>query len=87
MKSALTLVGEVLTTSLRVTAFSTPMRSTPSAFCRPVRTCRTRRHRNLLLISTLSLTLAISGWVAGSFGEAVEERAWDCCHVLGLRGR
>ncbi len=35
----------------------------------------------------LSLTLAISGWVAGGFGEAVEERAWDCCHVLGVRGR
>ncbi len=35
----------------------------------------------------LSLALAISGWVACGFGEAVEERAWDCCHVLGLRGR
>ncbi len=35
----------------------------------------------------LSLTLAISGWVARGFGEAVEESAWDCCHVLGLRGR
>jgi len=36
---------------------------------------------------SLSLTLAISGRVAGGFGEAVEECAWDCCHVLGLRGR
>ncbi len=35
----------------------------------------------------LILALAISGWVACGFGEAVEERAWDCCHVLGLRGR
>ncbi len=35
----------------------------------------------------LSLTLAFSGWVACGFGEAVEERAWDCCHVLGVQGR
>ncbi len=35
----------------------------------------------------LTLTLAFSGWVARGFGEAVEERARDCCHVLGVRGR
>jgi len=38
------------------------------------------------LSAALSSTLAFSGWVACGFGEAVEERAWDCCHVLGLRG-
>ena len=39
------------------------------------------------LIDALSLTLAISGWVARGFHEAVEERARDCCRVLGLPGR
>jgi len=35
----------------------------------------------------LSSTLAFSGWVARGFHEAVEERARDCCHILGLPGR
>jgi len=39
------------------------------------------------LADALSSTLAISGWVARGFGEAVEERAGDCRHVPGIRGR
>ena len=35
----------------------------------------------------LSSILAFSGWVARGFHKAIEERARDCCHILGLPGR
>ncbi len=50
---------------------------------KPISTSRAEGTVNQLV----SLTLAFSGWVACGFGEAVEERAWDCCHVLGVQGR
>jgi len=48
---------------------------------------RARQICNPPYIARLSSTLAISGWVARGFGEAVEERAGDCRHVPGIRGR
>jgi len=47
----------------------------------------TIRAAGTAVAAVLSSTLAFSGWVARGFGETVEERAGDCRHVLGVRGR
>ncbi len=52
-----------------------------------LRTLSILKGRHGVSLPHLISTLAISGWVARGFGEAVEERAGDCRHVPGIRGR